>query len=284
MTTNSKDEIKCTRFGYARHYDYNNIIIKVKPVSIEYSYVNGFSSRNYTIVEIYDFLTKKQHSVDNHYLLSRFKGFLYNETDAYFSGETFGDLTGIYEFYDINGCRRIYHLSNGEYHRDGDSPSEIYYHKNENIHFEGWYVNGKYHRDGDLPTQIHYDENGNKEYEEWSVNGQCQRDGDLPAVIGYYENGNKRNECWFVNGQRHRDGDLPAEITYDEIGDKIQERWYINNKLRRADGKPPAVFYDQDGQCQTDDYEEIDSDYESDFYISDFYVPDYDSSDYDEYD
>jgi hypothetical protein len=47
MTTN------CNRFGYIRFTD--NVIVKVKPTTIKKSYVNGFQSDNFTVIESYDF-------------------------------------------------------------------------------------------------------------------------------------------------------------------------------------------------------------------------------------
>jgi hypothetical protein len=67
ITTNSLDEIKCKKFGYARIKD--NIIVKVKPASDVYyangsvkvfSLTYGFVTSEYTIIEFYDFFTKEK--------------------------------------------------------------------------------------------------------------------------------------------------------------------------------------------------------------------------------
>jgi hypothetical protein len=57
MANNSSEPINCIRFGYARLE--NDIIIKVKPILILESYVNGFWCGKYTIIESYDFFTKR---------------------------------------------------------------------------------------------------------------------------------------------------------------------------------------------------------------------------------
>jgi len=220
-TNNSHEPTNCNRFGYARLDD--DVIIKVKPASILKSYVNGFWCNKYTIIESYDFFTKRQKDVPSDVTKNMFC--CYNETDTYFSRgfNKFGQLTGKYESTDINGLKTVMYLSNGKLNRDNDLPADIGYYENGNKRYEIWYVNGQCPRDGDLPTYVAYYEDGNKLFETWFVNGQFHRDGDRPAKICYYENGNKRSEEWYVNGQLHRDGDEPTDILYYQNGKKQYE-------------------------------------------------------------
>jgi hypothetical protein len=156
-TNNSQEPTNCIRFGYARLE--NDIIIKVKPVSIINICVNNFRSNEYTVIESYDFFTKQLKDI--HYVGAG-RLFYYNETDAFFNDyNTFGQLTGKYEFVNFHGYKTVLYLSNGKLHRDNDLPAKICYYGDYSnpqklkILVEKWYVNGKLHRDGDLPAEIY---------------------------------------------------------------------------------------------------------------------------------
>jgi hypothetical protein len=283
-------ELKCNRFGYARLY--NNIIVKIKANSITDSYANGFRSNEYTLIESYDFFTKKQ--CNEIPTLYGTHIFFFNETDAYFYFDysTFGNLTGIYEFKDIDGNIIVNHLSNGKLHRYEDLPAEICYSADYsnpqklkipgkgNKRFETWWVNGKVHRDGDLPVYNEYYENGDKKCKKWAVDGKWGRDGDLPSticyyengkkvleawckscggdlpyVISYYKNGTKSGEKWFLDGKVGRDEDLHAEISYYENGNKQFESWVVDGKVGRRDrGLPAAIHYYVNGNKKTEEW------------------------------
>jgi len=241
-TNNSLQTLNCNRFGYTCLDNY--VIVKVKPTSIENLYVNGFQSNEYTVIESYDFFTKRQKDI--HCTVTD-RGFYYNETDAFFNKiyDTFGQLTGKYEYADMDGYKTVCYLANGKLHRDNDLPAEICYYEDGNKLYESWYVNGQRHRDGDSPAEICYYEDGNKLSETWVVNEQLHRDGDLPAQIYYHENGNKRSKTWYVNGRRHRDGDQPAKISYYQNGNKRSETWYINDQFCRDGDQPFEILYDE---------------------------------------
>jgi antitoxin component YwqK of YwqJK toxin-antitoxin module len=230
----------CNRFGYARLDDENDIIIKVKPISILASYVNGFVSDNFNVIESYDFFTKRQEKCS----VPPSVCFYYNENNTYFdkSQDAFGQLTGKYESTDLDGGKIIRYLSNGQLHREGDRPAQIEYYKNGNKEYETWAVNNEIHREGDKPAQIEYYENGNKYHEKWLINGQHHREGDKPAQIKYYKNGNKECESWSVNDELHRDGDRPAKIEYYENGNKKYEEWWVNGRFYRNGDQPRGAY------------------------------------------
>jgi hypothetical protein len=80
-------------------------------------------------------------------------------------------------------------LKNGDWHRDGDKPADIW-----SDGTLGWLKNGVYHRGGDKPAFIGAD--GSRQ---WFKNDELHRDGDKPASI--LADGTL---LWYKNGEYHR--------------------------------------------------------------------------------
>jgi len=80
---------------------------------------------------------------------------------------------------------------------------KIFYHNNDYIEKESYYLNDKLHRK-DGPATIEYWENGNIEREYYRLNNKCHRE-DGPAIIYYDNNGNIEEEFFYKNNKEITD-------------------------------------------------------------------------------
>ena len=96
----------CKRFGYARiiNYAINDTIVKIKPITVERYFENGFYCNDYEIIECYNFFTKENVN-DIRQPPGGLFTFLYNDHDAYFDYGLCSDLTGVYEYHTYEGFR-----------------------------------------------------------------------------------------------------------------------------------------------------------------------------------
>jgi hypothetical protein len=72
----------CKRFGYI--CTNNDVIVKVKPITVEKYFENGFICCDFEIIEIYNFFTKEYVNEANLHriTLPLYTYFVYNEHDA----------------------------------------------------------------------------------------------------------------------------------------------------------------------------------------------------------
>jgi hypothetical protein len=95
------------------------------------------------------------------------------------------------------------------------------------IYWSKYYTNGELHREGDKPAQIYYYFSGEIRNETWyDVEGAEHRDDDKPAFISYFKDGSVNQKRWYNHGNMHRGDDQPAVITYD-IDGNVEKELYV---------------------------------------------------------
>lgn len=123
----------------------------------------------------------------------------------------------------ILGKKALWLDDNGETHREGDLPAEIW--NNGNLI---WCRHGKLHRQNDLPAVVLADG-----LRAWFENDEYHRENDLPACI--YPDG---VQIWYYRGLYHRSNGFPAVTRTNGTMD-----WYINDEhLGNQDNPPPGAM------------------------------------------
>lgn len=137
-----------------------------------------------------------------------------------------------YDYYDSGELEYVTYYKNGEYHRDGDKPAVVLYHRGGGVKHNEYFKNGELHRDGDKPAVTEWHTEDNKKSESYYKNGKLHREGDKPAVTEWHWRNKKKYESYYEDGEKHRDadndGDKPAEVWYSDDGVSVLDVAYYD--------------------------------------------------------